>query len=323
MFTKLKTSELIKGVIAVTILLLVSMSQTNMFQSNGGYSDAPSIDSKNPQWMSGVSGTLRLSELSLPGTHDSLSFHGGAWVQTQSLPLKTQLESGVRIFDIRARHIDNVFTIHHGPVYQKIDFDRVMVSMTEFLENHPSETILMRVKEEYKAKNITRRFEDTFEWYKKKYESYIWKPTSQNPTLNEVRGKIVILQNFTTTPPLKFGLDYVRFDIQDNWSLDCFKTFDQSNLSKKSTDIKNHIEKAENGDRNKIYINYLSAVGGFPCIILITPSYVAKRTNEQILTYIRNEKINFAGIIMADFPGADLINEIIKLNESNKRMSEK
>ena len=33
------------------------------------------------------------------------------------------------------------------------------------------ESILMRVKEEYKAKNITRRFEDTFEWYKKKYET--------------------------------------------------------------------------------------------------------------------------------------------------------
>jgi len=287
------------------------MSQTNKVQSNGGYSYAPSIDYKNPKWMSEVSGTLRLSELSLPGTHDSLSFHGGPWVKTQSIPLKNQLESGVRVFDIRARHIDNIFTIHHGPVYQKKNFDDVMVSMTEFLENYPSETILIRVKEEYKAKNITRPFEDTFEWYEKKYENYIWKPTIQNPTLNEVRGKIVILQNFVSTPPLKFGLHYVEFDKQDYWSLDCFKN--PQNLSHKLTDIKNHLEKAKNGDRNKIYINYLSAVGNGFCIILITPSYVAKKTNEQTLAYIRNEKINFTGIIMADFPGADLINEIIKL----------
>ncbi|NES87266.1 MAG: phosphatidylinositol-specific phospholipase C [Moorea sp. SIO2B7] len=318
-FTKLKTSRLIKGVIAAAILLFVSISQDTLVQSNGGYSDAPSIDYKNPNWMSGISGTLRLSELSLPGTHDSLSFHGGPWVQTQSIPLKTQLESGVRVFDIRTRHIENIFTIHHGPVYQKTDFARVMVSMTEFLKNNPSEAILIRVKQEYKAKNTTRSFEDTFEWYEKKYQNYIWKPTSQNPTLNEVRGKIVILQDFATTSPFRFGLHYRRFDIQDNWSLDCFKTPSQ-NLSKKWTNIKNHIEKAKHEDRNKIYINYLSAVGGLPCITLITPSYVAKRTNEQTLAYIRNGNINFTGIIMADFPGADLINEIIKLNRYRAEM---
>ncbi len=285
-----------------------------MAQSNAGYSDAPSIDYKNPNWMSELSGTLRLSDLSLPGTHDSLSLHGGQWVETQSISLKNQLESGVRVFDIRARHINDNFTIHHGPVYQKKNFDDVMVSMTEFLENHPRETILMRVKEEYKAKNITRSFEDTFEWYENKYESYIWKPTSENPTLNEVRGNIVILQNFATNPPSKFGLDYGKFDIQDNWSLDCLKSINQ-NLSEKWTNIKNHIEKTKNGNRNNIYINYLSAVGNGICIISITPSYVGKITNEQTLVYIQNQKINFTGIIIADFPGADLINEIIKLNK--------
>ena len=313
MFTKLKTSRLIKGVIVATILLFIIRSQDTWVQPNGGYSDTPSISYKNPNWMSEVSGTLRLSELVLPGTHNSLSLHGGPWVQTQSMSLKTQLESGVRVFDIRVRHIENIFELHHGFVYQKTNFDQVMLSMTEFLQNNPSEVILMRVKEEYKAKNTTRPFEDTFEWHEKKYKNYIWKPTSQNPTLNEVRGKVIILQNFATTSPMKVGLHYGKFDIQDNWSLDCFKIPSQ-NLSTKLTNIKNHIEKAKNRDSNKVYVNYLSAVGDGPCIILITPSYVAKRMNEQTLAYIRTGKIDFTGIIMADFPGEELINEIIKLN---------
>jgi len=48
-----------------------------------------------------------------------MSRHGlGDIAVTQTLSLRTQLEVGVRAFDIRLRSIGNGFTIHHASIYQ-------------------------------------------------------------------------------------------------------------------------------------------------------------------------------------------------------------
>ncbi len=77
------------------------------------------INSKN--WMSGISGALRLHEISIPGTHDSgmtnVSIRtqvsgfipilniapevGKLYAKTQDLGIDGQLNVGVRMFDIR------------------------------------------------------------------------------------------------------------------------------------------------------------------------------------------------------------------------------
>ncbi|EEP95718.1 Phosphatidylinositol-specific phospholipase C2 [Yersinia aldovae ATCC 35236] len=39
------------------------------------------------------------------------------FTQTQSWNIKEQLDNGIRFLDARCRLIDNVFTLHHGPVF--------------------------------------------------------------------------------------------------------------------------------------------------------------------------------------------------------------
>src|SRR5207302_1134087 len=98
----------------------------------------------------------------IPGTHDTMAFYGGDAAQTQTMSLANQLESGVRVLDIRCRHIADVFAIHHGVVFQKVFFGDVLNDVIAFLKKNPSETVLMRVKEEYEPAENTRTFEETF-----------------------------------------------------------------------------------------------------------------------------------------------------------------
>ena len=319
------------------------------------HEDGPIAD--NSDWMATLPDDKRLSELSLPGTHNSLSFYGGDIVQTQSMSLTNQLLSGIRVLDIRVRHFYDKFAIHHGFVFQNAYFGPdVMAPITAFLAANPTETVLMRLREEYTAQGNTRSFEKTFQYYKSLYGDFIWTPPADSrsfwsppppsPILDNVRGKIVILQNFGGG---HHGIHYGDLDRQDSYSVSS-----NWDLYSKWQKVKAHVEKAEHGSRYDIYINYLNASGGsFPYFVasgksspqtsaprlltgLTTPgwknsypdfprvgcfigicSIAFEGINNLLANYIANGHTDFTGIIMADFPGAGLINNVILLNNND------
>jgi hypothetical protein len=142
-------------------------------------------------WMSLVDGSKKLSELSIPGTHDSAARYGGPLFVTQSHSLREQLNSGVRFLDIRCRHIEDVFAIHHDLVFEHLFFGDVKNICRAFLAEHRQETIIISVKEEYTADSNTQSFEATFDKYVRE-DPALWYLENRIPTLNEVRGKIVL-----------------------------------------------------------------------------------------------------------------------------------
>lgn len=118
-------------------------------------------------WMGAINDNTLLSALSIPGTHDSgarVEPIGGT-AKCQNLSISEQLEAGTRYLDIRCRHIGDAFAIHHGSIYQNLNFNDVVTACYNFLNAHPTETIIMSVKEEYDATNNTRSFEQTFDSY--------------------------------------------------------------------------------------------------------------------------------------------------------------
>jgi hypothetical protein len=166
----------------------------------------------NPRtWMSNISGNKTIDSLSIPGTHDfgSKVFANG-WIGTQDHSIKDQLNSGIRFIDIRCCHINNSFYIYHDQFYLNYNFDDIIQIVFNFLKINLNETILMRIKEEYKPNNITRSFEETFQAYYYRYKDLFWKFTSFNPTLDMIRGKIVVIQQFIG---LNYGLDWNSFNI--------------------------------------------------------------------------------------------------------------
>jgi 1-phosphatidylinositol phosphodiesterase len=134
--------------------------------------------------MSTISSSKTIDSLSIPGTHDSGCDIMTPWVQTQDLSIPRQLNMGIRYLDIRCRHINNIFAIHHGEAYLNKNFNDVLLDITQFLAQNPSETVLMRVKQEYKSIGNNRSFENTFKMYRDRYASFFWTYNSNNnPTL--------------------------------------------------------------------------------------------------------------------------------------------
>jgi 1-phosphatidylinositol phosphodiesterase len=231
-------------------------------------------------WIGNLYGGLTLRELSIPGTHDSMSFYGGDIVQTQSMSLSEQLNAGIRALDIRCRHINNGFAIHHGSVYQKANFDNVLLGVQSFLASHPREFVVMRVKEEYDPSGNTRSFGDTFKTYYDRNGSLFWQPGSladTNPTIDRLRGKILVFQDWDESR--LFGINWNRnssysMELQDDWEI---STKPQPFYDKWNDKVKYNLDKAFNNPpggsgsvSQKTFVNFLSAssylhgVLGFP-----------------------------------------------------------
>ncbi|MCP3102813.1 phosphatidylinositol-specific phospholipase C [Myxococcus sp. K15C18031901] len=278
------------------------------------YNHSGSIETSHPAWMSWVPGSTSLAALSLPGTHDTMAYqsYGGDLTQTQSLDLRSQLDAGVRALDIRCRHIDNAFTIHHGVVYLHVNFDDVLRTTIQFLNANPTETVVMRVKKEHTEENVTRGFAQTFEWYRDQpaYSPYIWRG-AHVPTLGEVRGRIVILDDFAGGA---YGIPWGALDLQDAWTVD-----ELADIDDKWFKVRDHLTRTNTGAPGTLFVNFLSGSSA-----LAYPLHVAgginilgiqtRGVNDYAIDHLVGGNVQRAGVMMMDFPGAGLIDAILALN---------
>jgi Phosphatidylinositol-specific phospholipase C, X domain. len=325
------------------------ISTTAFAHNDDAYShDAAIMDYTQTDWMARLPGNLPLSRLSIPGTHDSGSRHGGDAIANQVMTIPQQLNAGIRYLDIRVRHIDNAFAIHHGVKYQNLNFDDVMKSVSAFLQQHRGETVVMRLREEYSPSNNTRSISETMDSYISTYQNTFLSDYGYlyDPTLNQVRGKVFIIwDNFESTgrtPVASRRLNSI--EMQDAWSLGS-----NWDLYGKWEKVKKFIN--DNQNYGDISINYLSAAGGsLPYFVasghssagtsaprlstgLTTPGWkhrypdfprvscfirictiAFEGTNTLTRNYLNNNYVQRTGIIAADFPGKGLIRAIINKN---------
>ena len=272
-------------------------------------------------WMSGLQDNISISKISIPGTHDS-----GARVdapvisgtaKTQDLSIAEQLNAGVRFLDIRCRHIDNAFTIHHGAIYQNLNFDDVLNACYAFLNSHPSETIIMSVKEEYDASNTTRSFEQTFDSYVQKNPSK-WDLGANIPTLAAVRGKIKLLRRFSsgTTKGINASpwADNTTFDINNSGvQLKVQDYYKVTNNDDKWNGISSLLNEAKNDTNGKLFVNFTS---GYKPGIFGIPSIptVSNNINPRLKTFFQSNTHGSFGIMPIDFVNAELSQLIVNTN---------
>ena len=76
------------------------------------------------KWMSALPGSKAIASLTIRAPHNSCALYEPVkgTAACQQMSIEKQLESGVRFFDIRCRHEGDLFSIYHGPVFQKQDF---------------------------------------------------------------------------------------------------------------------------------------------------------------------------------------------------------
>ncbi|WP_394938047.1 phosphatidylinositol-specific phospholipase C [Psychromicrobium sp. YIM B11713] len=332
--------------LGIAALLATSVSVTIVDTAQAADGSYQSIDAAhNPAWMAQIPDSRLLSELSIPGTHETMAVHGGDVTQTQEFfgdsggTLARQLEAGIRAIDIRAKvNAGNTFTIHHGAVYQSANFDDVLTNLRDFLRNHPTETVLMRLKHECTGETFSCKDDDgqadfltIFRSYVDKYPDLFWKPsvdesqTASTPKLGDVRGKLVlaVLNGVQGECYQHYGLfqtygipgsewkDGSSEYVQDNYTVGTV-----FNIPTKRDDVRRFLDKTNAGDNTKMYFNFSSGsgAGAFPNAVA-GGALGVQGVNPFLLIYMNEgHDLHRTGAIMMDFPGVDLINKIISYN---------
>ncbi|WP_426481518.1 phosphatidylinositol-specific phospholipase C [Chryseobacterium sp. R2ACT005] len=314
----------------VTVSIFFSCSNDNMMERDNETLAASLAKTSNKasllpiamnSWMSGLQDNISISKISIPGTHDSGARVDAPVVsgtaKTQDLSIAEQLNAGVRFLDIRCRHIDNSFTIHHGAIYQNLNFDDVLNACYTFLNSHPSETIIMSVKEEYDASNTTRSFEQTFDSYVQKNPSK-WDLGANIPTLGAVRGKIKLLRRFSsgTTKGINASpwADNTTFDINNSGvQLKVQDYYKVTNNDDKWNGISSLLNEAKNDTNGKLFVNFTS---GYKPGIFGIPSIptVSNTINPKLKTFFQTNTQGSYGIMPIDFVNAELSELIVKTN---------
>lgn len=237
--------------------------------------------------MQAIRDDVRLSELALPGTHDSATFDVSVFpvlddiVSTQVLSFDEQLKYGIRVFDLRIRRTGGAFALHHGPVYLDKMFGSALRSIRAFLQANPSETVLFRIKEEHTPdSNVSQLLPKVFDQYMQQFSDVYLREPRKNLTLGEARGKFVVLSNIANLNP--YGLSYSSFDIQDDFTLST-----NWDLHEKYLKIRRQMHRASAGSVETFYVNYLSgSVGSFPYFVASghsSPGTAAPRLSTGLL----------------------------------------
>lgn len=257
-------------------------------------------------WMRSIDDNKLISDITIPGTHDTMALHGGPAAECQAWSLADQLKAGIRYLDLRVFEFEHKLYIMHGIIYQHSSFTDVLSTIQGFLREYRSETVFLRVKPDGQLFN-----KDKVEGLVLKLisgDQDIW-VESAIPRMGEVRGKIVLLQKDS----FKLGIPLLGTDKKDDYKV--------THIDDKESLIETHLKEAERdcGGGDYIVLSYSSGTGiGTLGGMFLTPKRIAEKIDPWFYDFLHKlyqTKGSCFGIIAMDFPGIDLIQAVINLNQ--------
>lgn len=226
-------------------------------------------------WMKNLPDTMQISQINLPGTHDSGCFYIARGVQftaqTQEWTIKQQLEHGIRFFDIRLGLRDKTnenkdpfyLRLCHGITdcyedshrYYQLLLTDVMKTVEDFLTKYPSETVVMIIREEKdddpvdeKIQEIMARMHHQNGAGDSRYPHAVsYNAGELVPRLGEVRGKCVLLCKKTYNEEkqkYQNNLPYTDYETSYAWYGE-ENTDKHAEPKKKKERLENHLKMSE------------------------------------------------------------------------------
>ncbi|MFI9494292.1 MULTISPECIES: phosphatidylinositol-specific phospholipase C domain-containing protein [Streptomyces] len=253
-------------------------------------------------WMGAVPDPTPLRHLTIPGTHNSGARYGGPWTECQNTTVTEQLDSGIRFLDVRCRVTGDAFAIHHGASYQNMMFGDVLIACRDFLARRPSETVLMRVKQEY-SEESDATFRGIFDLY---LDGKGWRSLFHLgpalPDLGGARGKVVLLADNGGLPGVRYA-DPALFDIQDDYMAEPIGKYPK---------IEAQFRKAAQ-QPGKLFMNYVSTAA------LLPPRWNADRLNPRVHAFLDGSEAagwSGLGVVPLDYPAtrSGLVESLIRHN---------
>ena len=218
--------------LCVLILCFSALSPAFAEQSE----DAGSGDGATPtNWMSYLYDNLYLNRINIPGTHDSGTKYVDAG-QCQNIPINEQLDMGVRFLDMRVgvmwRNVDgrkqHYLQIYHGDFNANLSFDQVVDWCSSFLKAHPTEFIVMSVKEDPDPQrgseyNTAQMMEQYIAKYNAKHPGLFHTTNKYIPWVGEARGKIILMRRYNNG-----NCEPIGIDARSNWPNDSYGIYENA-----------------------------------------------------------------------------------------------
>ncbi|KAG9257935.1 PLC-like phosphodiesterase [Emericellopsis atlantica] len=311
-------------------------------------------------WMKELDNDWPLQTLSIPGTHNSPTCYKALpSVRCQAIGVPEQLRNGVRFLDVRvsAEPEDQNLALVHSAFPISLTgtkwFGDLCDDIYDFLQKHPSETVIMSVKREGTGKGTDQQMGNHL---KKNYvdkKRDFWWTEPKVPRLGEARGRIIIMRRFGLSEELKkcwdgrgFGIDAAAWP--DNCEdgrigdghirvQDFYEISETQNVQKKIDFARGQLERAaeqtfslQHKDKSPpFFVNFLSASNFFSASCW--PERIAAKVNPSVVEYLcirhgedgkgpKKLKVGTGGtgIVVTDWVGAngdwDLIRCVVGMN---------
>ena len=178
-------------------------------------------------WMSALPDDLKITDISIPGSHDVGSCHlhkDQDSMSTQRYYIDEILNAGARHLDIRTGLSGETVRIVHSDCHalnhegNDLTLREAMDWIIAFLQKNPGETVIMQPKMDKEGGKCDYLTYSTLREYAVGKGKYIWSG-DHVPTLGEVRGKILVLSRLNTDNDYEdFNYDTPGTDYQ--WALD-------------------------------------------------------------------------------------------------------
>jgi 1-phosphatidylinositol phosphodiesterase len=312
------------------------------------------ISSSNlSEWMREMADRTPISALSLPGTHNSPTYHKALpSVRCQSVSPREQLDNGVRFFDIRVQpedpndpNNDKLILVHSvfpisltGNKY----FRDLEKDVLRFLDDHPSETVVISLKREGTGDATDQQLSKIVRDHYGKSDR--WWTETHWPKLGEARKKIVLLRRYALDDSVKHEHDGRGYGIEaENWAdkatndhhgavivQDFYELLETENIDLKIKYATEHLERAgscvcpddERAPPPPMYLNFLSASNFWK--VGCWPEKIAAKLNPAIVNHLAVKHIMSqqgdwgTGVVICDWVGDqgdwDLVRCIVGMN---------
>ena len=300
---------------------------TTLQQKNDDYEEDESI---LLNWMSQLPNDTLLSDISIPGTHDSGSTLdakvGGLTItdtaKTQDLTISEQLSIGVRFFDIRLILENNELEVYHSTVKQNLSFREVLDDIYAFLDQYPSEALIMSIRKEGDdIGDNTVLFEEKVNNLIQSGKKY-WLLDEKIATLEDARSKITLLRRYPTKSDYSIGInasqnwrDKATFTIQlSNMNISVQDEYFVKDNKEKWLSILNQLENSEN--ENTLTLNFTSGYQIRTILGQEAPSIlnVSSEINTLLIKHLQDNPEEDYGILIVDYISSELTKLIINSN---------
>ena len=282
-------------------------------------------------WMADLDDGMPLSEITLPGTHNSGAEHAqlAFFSKCQSMGIKEQLEAGYRYLDIRLDGDEGVLRLMHGFTECKpsalsnraLTLSEVLGDCYAFLEEHSTETVLFCVKQEHGDLPVADLQRMLAEEIRRDPER--WLLTDALPTLGEARGKIVLLRRWEDDAGLgsdagvpfgwkdQGGTEYPPEDTEANFPGELLVWVQDRYEYDTEEKWEAFVEGLTVGvGEEEAALHFLSTKGSFA---YGHPYFFAQRLNKRLLAYELPGE-GPLGWVIVDFGSARLVEHIYERN---------